>query len=74
MNLMIFEALSADRLKRAQAHIERDFGDFDAPVFQAVQNFGGEMQTRGWRGDGASLPGINGLVTFAIHRLVARLI
>ena len=28
------------------------------------------MQTRGWRCHGASLPGINSLVAFAVHRLV----
>src|SRR5579862_1086382 len=32
MNLMIFQPLGTNRLKRAQAHIQRDFADLDSAL------------------------------------------
>ena len=70
VNFVIFEAFRAHRLKSAQADVQRDFGDFYAALLQTAQYFGREMQARGWSGHGATLPGVNGLVAFAVHRLV----
>src|ERR1700722_1729501 len=73
VDFVIFEALGADRLKGAQADVESDFGDFDAAGPYALQDFGREVQTRGGRGHGASLPGVDGLKAFAIGGFVGAL-
>jgi hypothetical protein len=64
MNLMGLDRVGHDRLEGAQTDMERDLGGVHALGCESREDFGGEMQARGGRGDGdlAGAVGVNGLV------------
>lgn len=70
---VVFQALSADRLESAEADFESDFSGFEAASGDALENFRGEVESRGGRGDGVSLPGVNGLIAVAVEGIVVAL-
>src|ERR1700722_10069136 len=59
-----------DRLERSQPNMERQVSDDHASGPDSLQDFRGEVEPGGGRGDGAALLRIDGLVTLTIHRLV----
>src|ERR1700741_1077932 len=63
---MILNLLDADRLKRAEAHVECEFGSFDSAFMQPAQDFRREVKPRRRRRHRAALAGVDGLVAFAI--------
>ena len=73
MDFVIFQTLGANRLEGSESDVERDLGDFDIARADALQNFWREVQTRGRRGHGTSLPGVDGLIALAIGGLVGAL-
>ena len=62
MNLVIFDALDFDRLKRADADMQRDGNDVNPLLANRVKEGFGEMQSGGRRGDCAFLRGVHGLI------------
>ena len=63
---VILDALDADGLKRTEAHVQCDFGDFDAALLKAAQDFGREVEAGSGRGNRTALAGVDGLVALAI--------
>ena len=51
MNLVIFDAVDADRLKSSQADMKRDLGGYNSALADAVENLGSEVQAGGGGGD-----------------------
>src|SRR5579863_83014 len=70
MNLMIFQSLGANRLKRAQAHIERDFADLDSALAQTRKHRLRKMQAGRRRSDSAAVARKNRLVSLAVERFI----
>ena len=70
MDLVLLDHFDADGLKGAESDVQGDFGDLDAAGADAVENFGREVQSGGWRGDRAERPGVHGLVLLAVERRV----
>ena len=70
MDFVVFKALSADGLERPESNVKSDFCDFDISRADALQDFWREVQTRSGRGNGASLPRVDGLISLAIGGLV----
>ena len=69
VELVVLEILAIEWLKGAQPDGEsdaRDMGD-------TIQDLRGEMQSRGWRGGGASFAREDGLIAVAIFRAVLAL-
>jgi hypothetical protein len=50
MELMILDAIDADRLESSQADVQRDLGSLDAALMDSVENLRGEMETGRGRG------------------------
>src|SRR5437868_5272786 len=50
MQLVFFHVLVTQRLEGAEPHMQSDLCGFDAARAYLRQDFGREMQTRGWRG------------------------
>src|SRR4051812_6182845 len=72
MELVIFDPLSMDRLKRSQPDVQRDLRDLNAAFFDLRQDLRREVQARGRSGDRAALARVDGLVTVAVGgRIVA---
>ena len=61
------EAVRANRLKRAEAHIERHARSFDAPLRQTREDCRREVEARGRGRDGPIAAGIDGLVVRAVQ-------
>ena len=66
MQFVIFYALHPHRLKRTQADVQRDLGNFDPPRSDAIQDLGSEMQAGGRRGHGTTLSRVNRLVAVPV--------
>src|SRR5580704_4731140 len=73
MNLVILKLFGAQRLERAESHIQSDLHNLDPTRPQPLQNRRREMQPRGGRRDGAALPRKNRLIPLAIGWLVLAL-
>ena len=73
VNLVIFDTLGSNGLERSQANVERDFGNLDTTRPHAGKYFVGEVQSGGWRGNGAALFGENGLIAFAVGGIACSL-
>src|SRR3954471_279051 len=67
MELVIFDPLSMDRLKRSQPDVQRDLRDLNGAFFDLRQNLRREVQAGGRSGDRAALARVDGLVTVAIE-------
>src|SRR4051812_38875730 len=67
MELVIFDPLSMDRLKRSQPDVQRDLRDLNAAFFDLRQDLRREVQAGGRSGDRAALARVDGLVTVAIE-------
>jgi hypothetical protein len=63
---VVLDALDAHGLKRTEAHVQRDFGGFDAALLKAAQDFWREVEAGRRRGDRTALAGVDGLVALAI--------
>jgi hypothetical protein len=66
VQLRLFDYRFVERLKGAQADMEGDKRLFGAGLAAAGQDFGGEVESGGRRGDGTVLAGIDGLVAIAV--------
>src|SRR5690348_1176442 len=62
VHLVVFHFADANRLKGSETDVQGDLGDFDAAFPDPLQNFLREVQSGGWRGDGAGLARKNGLI------------
>ena len=70
---MILDALDADRLKRAVAHVQRNLGELDAARLQRGNQRLAEMQACGRRGDRSTLVREQRLIAVAVIRPIAAL-
>jgi len=70
MQFVFLYDLLTHRLKRSQAHVQRDLGSLDSSIFQAHEDLGCEVQARGGCGYRSVFTGIDGLVPFAICKAV----
>lgn len=66
MDFVILDALDADWLKSSEADVQGDIDCSDAALADAVKDFRREMEAGGRSGYGAPLPGIDGLIAFAV--------
>ncbi len=66
VELVILDAIDADRLESSQADVQRDPGGLDAALTDSVENLRGEVETGGGRGYRSPLLGIDGLIAIAI--------
>jgi hypothetical protein len=66
VDFVIFDAIGADGLKGSEADVECDFGGIDAALAEAVENFGGEVESGGGGGDGTGVAGEDGLVAITV--------
>ena len=67
MEFVLFDGLGMERLKSAEAHVERDFG---AAGRALIENVLGEVEASRGRRDAAAFPGENGLVAFRVGRVI----
>jgi len=61
------EILDDDGTEAAQAQVQGDGNDFDALLRYFFQQGFGEMESGGWRRDGAAILGIHRLVAVFVH-------
>ena len=66
MQPVILDALDAHGLKRAQADVQGEFGDLDATLLKAGEDFRGEVQSGRGGGDRAAFARIDGLVALVV--------
>jgi hypothetical protein len=66
MDLVIFDALDVDRLKRSQADVQGDIGGLDTALADPVEDFWCEMQASRGSRDRSTLLGVDGLIALAI--------
>ena len=66
VDLVIFDAFDADRLKSSQTNVKGDLDSFDTALADAVEDFRCEMKSSSGRGDGAALPGVDGLIAIKV--------
>ena len=66
MQLVVFDPIDPHRLKRSQAHMQSDLGNFNSAYPNAFEDFRSEVQPRGRSRHRASRPGVNRLVTIAV--------
>ena len=67
---MIFDGRNSDRLEGAEADMKSDFRGLNAAIAQARENFGSEVKSGRWGGDGSTLTGIDGLVAISVGRSI----
>src|ERR1019366_1808571 len=70
MQFVLLNHLHPDRLKRAEAYMQRDLDGFDSALAYALKNFRCEVQTRRRRGDGTERFGVDRLVTLPVRRRI----
>src|SRR5579872_6026301 len=70
MQMVIFDAFDAHRLKGSQPDVQRNFHGFDSPFANGRQNFRGEVQTCGGRSDRPVFTRIDGLVSLSVGSTV----
>lgn len=70
MQLMVFDPLNSHRLEGSEAHVQCNFGGFNATRGQAGQNLSREMKACGGRGDRSPVASIHGLITFVVGRRI----
>jgi len=70
VQLVFCDGFRVDGLERAQADVERNFGNLDAAALDLFQDLRGEMQTRGRRCDRASFMRVDRLIAIAIVKAI----
>ncbi len=70
VQVMVFYPLNAHRLEGSEAHVQSNFGGFNAARGQAAQNLSSEMKTCGGSSDGSPVASVYGLITFVVGRTV----
>jgi hypothetical protein len=66
VELVIFDALDANRLKRSQSHVQSDLRGLDFVLTDALKDFRSEVKSGSGRGDRPTLLRINSLIALSI--------